>query len=409
MNSPSAPSLEAAVCFGTVEDVRALIQSGAQVTGWRSCKEETLLMLALSRAAREPDVALQLAQLLLEVVPPGEAGKFVTERSSKYTDSNSALHLAVYAVSPVQTTIVKLLLDKGALPLAKNYWGGTPLHAAALLAPVEVISLLIEKISNVTPKTYWDERTPLHFAALRDDPRIIQALLSKVNNNSNINPRSAVPSDCETPLHAAAAIGNAEVVKVILEKMASNDSDSREPRSCDLGATPLMLLSRAAQWISPRDALATASALLDKSKDGVSAQATNGYTPLHFAAASGNLELVKLLVQRGANPLLEAKEPGSTPAALSSKAGVPEVAEYLRMITGDAPPPVNVRPQRNVRPQAPPPPPVNATVSFVPPQPVESPAAAAPPPPPPPPISAIFSPALIKGGGRKKKPSAKKP
>eukprot|EP00026_Physarum_polycephalum_P019342 Phypoly_transcript_21310.p1 GENE.Phypoly_transcript_21310~~Phypoly_transcript_21310.p1 ORF type:complete len:106 (+),score=11.33 Phypoly_transcript_21310:264-581(+) len=54
----------------------------------------------------------------------------------------------------------------------------------------------------------------------------------------------------------------------------------------------------------------------------------DGDTPLHGAGSGGNMEVTKMLVKLGANPLVLNKE-GQIPAAAASSAGWDEVARYL--------------------------------------------------------------------------------
>jgi hypothetical protein len=196
----------------------------------------------------------------------------------------------------------------------------------------------------------------------------------------------------------AAAFGNAEAVKRILAK-----TDNADPRSCEAGLTPLMLLSKA-QGVPPEAAVATATLLLDKNPGMLNGQATPGgpyagYYPLHFAAAAGNMELVKLFVQRGANPLLEASEANSTPARL---AATPEIAAFLQQqgqpnATRTPPPPNAVRSQVTAAPAT-----ANATQTTPAPAPT-TPTTTTPPP--------LFSPSFFSApspmAGGKKAPAKK--
>ncbi len=377
--------------YGSADDLKAAISAaaGADLLAIRTPGlEETLLMRALMRMDN-PAAALQMSQLLLDAAPA-----MANLKSSKYADAQSPLHIALHVPSPQQPAIVKLLLDKGAQASAKNSRGETPLHIAARTAPLEVVALLLEKNANVMAKTHYEERTPLHVAAMRvDEPRIIEELLAKTNNLNGA--RASPQGDCEQPLHVAAAFGNAEAVKRILAK-----TDNADPRSCEAGLTPLMLLSKA-QGVSPEAAVATATLLLDKNPGMLNGQATPGgpyagYYPLHFAAAAGNMELVKLFVQRGANPLLEASEANSTPARL---AATPEIAAFLQQqgqpnATRTPPPPNAARSQVAANAATPP--------------------APAPPPPAPttPTTTPLFSPSFFSApspmAGGKKAPAPKK-
>ena len=53
-----------------------------------------------------------------------------------------------------------------------------------------------------------------------------------------------------------------------------------------------------------------------------------GFTPIHLAAKSGNIEVIRALLEAGANPTLDSAE--GTPIAIAEGNGNPEIAEYLR-------------------------------------------------------------------------------
>jgi ankyrin repeat protein len=56
-------------------------------------------------------------------------------------------------------------------------------------------------------------------------------------------------------------------------------------------------------------------------------------TPLHQAAYSGDLELVRVLLELGADPGREDPAYRSTPLGWAEHAGAEEVAAYLRLVT----------------------------------------------------------------------------
>lgn len=58
---------------------------------------------------------------------------------------------------------------------------------------------------------------------------------------------------------------------------------------------------------------AEALALIDSGKFDINLQNDEGYTLLHFAAEAGDLELVKAMLARGADPTIKANNPAITP------------------------------------------------------------------------------------------------
>ncbi|KAF7428510.1 hypothetical protein PC9H_007734 [Pleurotus ostreatus] len=103
------------------------------------------------------------------------------------------------------------------------------------------------------------------------------------------------------PLHAAAAGGNEQVVRLLIDYGA----DVNAPR-----------LPRRYSNEKGRDASAPIVG-------------DTGATPLHFASANGNTEIVRILLQRGAHPDLADKH-GVTPEQLARRQGWLECADLLR-------------------------------------------------------------------------------
>ncbi|PPQ98409.1 hypothetical protein CVT24_004088 [Panaeolus cyanescens] len=103
------------------------------------------------------------------------------------------------------------------------------------------------------------------------------------------------------PLHAACAGGNVQVVKVLID----HGADVNAPR-----------LPRKYSNDRNRD---TSAPIVG----------TSGSTPLHFAAANGNKDVITLLLLHGAHPD-RADKHGVTPEALAQQSGWLECAQVLR-------------------------------------------------------------------------------
>ncbi len=272
-----------------------------------------------------------------------------------------------HTLGPYILDVVKFLVNKGADISVKDKDSKTPLDLAAqenntsvaeflkqteldkkLLAAVQDTGLnevkdLINQKANINAKDMYGW-TPLHFAASRNKLSVVEFLF---NNNANINAKDVYGN---TPLHVAAQYSsNLEIVKFLLDKDISGINNITNN-----GWTPLhvaiqgnklntveLLLGRGAD-IEVRDIynqtsldLATRKGYLDiagilkqvqldrklltivesggfNEAKGLIAQGANidtndknGNTLLYSAAEIGDLNLVKLLLDNGAN--IEAK------------------------------------------------------------------------------------------------------
>ena len=193
-------------------------------------------------------------------------------------------------------------------------YGWTPLHAAVALGVDaaaasgnldEVERLLGEDniLVNVSSRDGW---TPLHVAVglsgeNRDKvDKILEILLGAGAD------RNARNKDGWTPMHVAAALHHkhtACVVKKLAECLGQERTSGGKCVDCfpdardGKGRTALHIAA------AKNKCLKVVSILCERGYD-LNAQDGAGNTPLHKAAAKENLQIVRLLLARGANPWL---------------------------------------------------------------------------------------------------------
>ena len=160
--------------------------------------------------------------------------------------------------------------------------GQTPLMLTAAFGSPEAVRLLVTAGADIRAVSTGGV-TALHWAAA--NPAKVRLLLDA---GADVNAASQIG---RTPLIvAASANGSAEAVRLLLAKGAKvNVAD-------DVGITPIA----AAAIVDDGDVV---KLLLDNGAD-VNLQATTGQaaTPLMGAATNGNLEIARTLLDRGANP-----------------------------------------------------------------------------------------------------------
>jgi len=145
-------------------------------------------------------------------------------------------------------------------------------------------------------------------ATARDDARSVEWLL-----RAGAAPDRGLATG--TPLLRAALYGQARIVNLLLAAGASVATRS------DSGATALIQLASLGHAVTPRTPVSgpadatIAAQLLDHGAD-VNAQDAGGWSALMFAARRGDLALVSLLLDAGADPHLRT-ERGETALSLS--------------------------------------------------------------------------------------------
>jgi ankyrin repeat protein len=115
-----------------------------------------------------------------------------------------------------------------------------------------------------------------------------------------------------------------ECFRLVLERC---DPNVRTPR---FGRTVLHDVAASDEAVSPEEAVAFATMLLDAGARMDERDHLLRSTPLGWACRWGRVELVKLLLERGADPLEADAEPWATPRAWAEKMGHAAVLAVLR-------------------------------------------------------------------------------
>ena len=135
---------------------------------------------------------------------------------------------------------------------------------------------------------------------------------------------NSVSSDGFTPLHLASYMGRPEAAKALIEGGADVNALSRN-------GAELKPLNSAAACRDSEKAFETAKLLLEQKAEN-SPKQTGGYTPLHSAAANGNLALVKLLLESGADSK-SLSDDGRSPLDFARERNREGVVDYLNQLS----------------------------------------------------------------------------
>jgi len=209
----------------------------------------------------------------------------------------------------------------------KDKNGDTAVHFACETNHVDCLKLLIDNDADVNVINN-DGRTPLHIAAENKNSKVVELLLDVTRCKCDVTDNSTIPmrpydialknGDWKSikffilrgadvnkktpfgrPIQIAIDSGKTELIKTILKfKPRLNVTDQA-------GNTPLHLAVLA-------QVLLNVKALLKENNVNIDAVNGRGKTPLHLAAVNKKTEIVRFLVNSGANCLIK-DESGNTP------------------------------------------------------------------------------------------------
>ena len=191
-----------------------------------------------------------------------------------------------FAVSRNRTEVVKFLLKLDGNILASTVRGTTVLHLATCL---ELVMILVARGANIQANDICG-RTPLHVAAEKGKAETVNYLLDR---GADINARD---KDGLSALYCALKGGHVTTAKFLIDK-GSETLLSSDPNL--LGFYEADLLQ-----CSAREGLkATVEFLLSEgvSADVIHSKSASLLTPLEEAACAGHCDVVRLLLDKGAD------------------------------------------------------------------------------------------------------------
>eukprot|EP00051_Salpingoeca_urceolata_P011714 m.145433 g.145433 ORF g.145433 m.145433 type:complete len:624 (-) comp17223_c2_seq1:198-2069(-) len=255
------------------QQVMAMVTANADVSQLflRGVGQGAMLAHAppLVRATHEGNV-----RAVEQLLGQGTGVAAIVENTSYAVDGRTLLHCAAWANHPA---IVRLLLSKGVDPNVCDASRGTALHIAAFMGHLDVAKALVENGANLEARSQGGS-TPLHRACVEGHSEVVQYLLM---HHADV---LSVREDGTTTLHQAAYRGHLN--------------------TCQL----LLIQSKGRKLLEALD--------------------ITGSPPLHCAATSGSVEVVRLLLSKDVDPTIAAKS-GDTALHRAVWHGNAEVASLL--------------------------------------------------------------------------------
>lgn len=305
---------------GNMDDAASLLEFGVVPSVQRALRAGH----PLHGAAARGDVG-ELRRLL------DEEGLDVDERAE---DGTTAL---VAAAAAGQAAAAAFLMQRHANAEAAAHNGMKAIHVAAAQGHVEVVEALVAAAADPDARHRFAESTALHFAAEMDHVDVIERLCAlgadaeaeKVTGGRPLHVASdlghadavrALVRVCgaslntrllgdTTPLYLAAQHGHVGVVRALLERGA--DTDFAMPVS-----------ERMRSDVAPADSFGDVDHL-----QSFGFEAGNGATALHAASENGHFEVVRLLLQRGAQQ--RSSMEGASPLYVAAQYNRPAICALL--------------------------------------------------------------------------------
>ncbi|GFR58682.1 transient receptor potential cation channel subfamily A member 1 [Elysia marginata] len=203
---------------------------------------------------------------------------------------NTALHLAVEAQSP---EVVSLLAKSGADLNIDNANHQKPIHLAVELSSLEVVKVLLD--NGVDPNCRGETgNTPMHYAAGKDNGEIMRLLMKSGGKPCK---------KCDYgyyPIHIAAKCSAANAMEAIIEQALKCGYTREQILSFKDRENNLPLHAA----VNGGDIKAVEVCL--KAGASVKTPQDDGSTPLHFACAQGNMDMIKLMEETQPDNFMEA-------------------------------------------------------------------------------------------------------
>ncbi|XP_041371501.1 putative ankyrin repeat protein RF_0381 [Gigantopelta aegis] len=282
-------ALHFAVLNGWKIIVRCLIDNGCDVDASTSGGDTALMMGCLKGH-------IEIVQML--IIRKADANK-------KNAFGRTALHFAVLNGWKI---IVRCLLDNGCDVDVSTSGGYTALMIGCFEGHIEIVQLLITCKADVNKKDEFG-RTALHFAVLGDDKTVAYCLLK---HRSDVNASTLWGN---TPLMLGCREGYTEMVRLLITGKANVNKKKAS------GLTALHVAVH-------NDRESPARCLLNSGRCCVNACTSRGNTALMLGCEKGYIEMVRLLIECGAD-MNRNNNNGDTALMLGCKKGYIEMVRLL--------------------------------------------------------------------------------
>ena len=275
------------------------------------CNKNLLVVLA---AFIFINLMLPMYALSQEINRAAEIGDIIKVKELLKNDPESVNAKNKYGLTPLHyaalygnKNVAELLINNGADIKSKIIDGTTALHLAVRQGYKDIAGLLIINGADINSSNAAGN-TPLHYAALGGDKRSTELLLEK---GAEMNARN---EEGRTPLYFAVTRGNKEVINLLLERGVEINIHGNGSRSILHGAALYGHGSLVERMIN--------------NETDITAKNDEGGTLLHSAAAGGLSEIIRVLIFKGFD-INAINNAGRTPIFYAVREGHKEIVEIL--------------------------------------------------------------------------------
>lgn len=173
---------------------------------------------------------------------------------------------------------------------AEDNEGKTPLYLASALNAKATANLLLAQGAEPNIQTH-EGNTPLHQACFHGNEMLVQILLKKGANKKLADEHGF------TPIHVAAQVGQIKVLELLLTGHSEEEIKDLVNGRDKLGATPFYLACQDSKVEMARVLLAKGA--------NPDIPTSKGDAPIHLAAITGDVEMIKFLIEAKAKTCFE--------------------------------------------------------------------------------------------------------
>ena len=254
-------------------------------------------------------------------------------------NGNTSLHITATAG---HSNVVEYLIGRKCSSTIRNKKGNTAVHMASENGHLQAVRSLYNSRDCVPECRGENYRTPLHVACKRGQIEVVKYMLDE----EGLNP-SSEDEDGNTPLHLVAQSGWLNIIQFIVENDGDYEQGTLKFKN-HMDRTPMQeacanshfhvassLISHADPELRPVHAVSKSGQLevlkyiLNNGQGSLDEHDEEGNTSLHYAAQSDNIEMMKYIISTKKEYRYSLNKFGHTPIQMAVKCACLNVVRYM--------------------------------------------------------------------------------